>query len=63
MERISNAPISSNQIVRLDVVSLLPKVPSDDTLAGLRDKLAADPLLEEGACIPIDNLIEMLTFC
>ena len=25
--------------------------------------MAADPLLEECTCIPIDNLIEMLTFC
>ena len=29
----------------------------------LRDKLAADPLLEERTCIPIDNPMEMLTFC
>ena len=31
--------------------------------AVVRDKLAADPLLEEYTCIPIDNLMEMLTFC
>ena len=60
MERISDAPILSNQIVSLDVVSLFTKVPTDKTLA---DKLAADPLLEERTCIPRDNLMEMLTFC
>ena len=39
-------------------------IPStDETLAVVRDKLAADPLLEERTCIPIDNLMEMLTFC
>ena len=38
-------------------------VPTDETLAGVRDKLAADPSLEERTCIPIDNLMEMLTFC
>ena len=30
-------------------------------LAVVWDKLAADPLLEERTCIPIDNLMEMLT--
>ena len=25
--------------------------------------MAADPLLEECTCIPMDNLMEMLTFC
>ena len=63
MERIRDAPIHSNQMVSLDVVSLFTKVPTDETLAVVRDKLAADPLLEERTCIPIDNLTEMLTFC
>ena len=63
MERIDDAPIHSNQMVSLDVVSLFTKVPTDETLAVERDKLAADPLLEEGTCIPIDNLMELLTFC
>ena len=58
MERISDALIHYNQMVSLDVVSLFT---NDETLAVVRDKLAADPLLEEGTCIPIDNL--MLTFC
>ena len=44
-------------------MSLFTKVPTDETLAVVRDKLAADPLLEEHTCIPIDNLMEMLTFC
>ena len=63
MEIISNAPVRPNQIVSLDVVSLLTKVPTDETIAMVRDKLTTDPLLEERACIPIDNLMEMLTFC
>ena len=63
IEKISDAPIHSNQMVSLDVVSLFTKVPTDETLAVVRDKLAADPLLEERTCIPIDNLMEMLTFC
>ena len=62
-ERISNAPIHSNQIVSLDVVNLFKKIPIDGTHAVIRDKLAADPLLEECIYIPIDNLMEMLTFC
>ena len=62
MERISDAPIYSNQMVSLDVVSLFTKVPTDETLAVVRDKLAADPLLEERTYIRIGNLMEMLTF-
>ena len=50
-------------MVTLDVVNLFTKVPTDETLTAVRDKLAADPLLEERTCIPIDNLMEMLTFC
>ena len=50
-------------MVSLDVVGLFTKVPTDETLAVVRDKLAADPLLEEHTCILIDNLMEMLTFC
>ena len=63
VERITVAPIHSNQMVSFDVVSLFTKVPTDETLAVVRDKLAADPLLEERTCIPIYNLMEMLTFC
>ena len=63
VERISDAPIHSNQMVSLDVVSLFTKVPTDETLTVVQDKLAADPLLEERTRIPIDNLMEMLTFC
>ena len=62
MERISNAPICYKQIVSLDVVSLFTKVPTDETLAVVRGKLTADPLLEERTCIQIDNRMEMLTF-
>ena len=50
-------------MVSLDIVSLFTKVPTDKTLAVVRDKLVADPLLEERIYISIDNLMEMLTFC
>ena len=63
VERISDAPIHAIQMVSLDVVSLFTKVPTDETLAVVQDKLATDPLLEARTCILIDNLIEMLTFC
>ena len=63
MERISDALIHSNQMVSLNVVGLFTKVPTDETLAVVRDKLTADPLLEKRTCIPIANLMEMLTFC
>ena len=63
VERISDACIHSNQMVSLDVENLFTKVPTDETLAVVRDKLAADLLLEECTCIPIDNLMEILTFC
>ena len=62
VERISDAPIHSNQMVSLDVVSLFTKVPTDETLAVVWDRLAANHLLEERTSIPIDNLMEMLTF-
>ena len=60
VERISNVPIHSNQMVSLDVVSLFTKVPTDEAFAVVRDKLAADPLLEERTSISIGNLMEML---
>ena len=50
-------------MVSWDVVSLFTTVPTDEILAIVRDKLAAYPLLKERTCIPIDNLMEMLTFC
>ena len=48
-------------MVSLDVVRLFTKAHTDVTLAVVRDKLTADPLLEERTWIPIDNLMEMLT--
>ena len=50
-------------MVSLVIVSLFTKVPTDETLAIVRHKLAADPLLKECTFIPIDNLMEILTFC
>ena len=46
VERISDAPIHSNQMLSLDVVSLFTKISTDETLAVVWDKMAADPLLE-----------------
>ena len=60
VERISEAPNHSNQ---MDVVSLFIKVPTDETLSVVRDKLTADSLLEERTFIPIDNQMKILTFC
>ena len=62
MEKICKAPIPSNQMVSQDV-SLFTRVPTDERLTVIWDKLAADPSLEECTCIPIDKLMEMLTFC
>ena len=58
---IGNAPIHSNQMVSLDVVNLFKKVPTDETLTLVWDKLATDLSLEECTCISVDNLMEMLT--
>ena len=63
VERISDASFHSNQMVSLDVMSLFTKVFTDETLAIVLTKLDADSLLEERICNPIDNLMEMLTFC
>ena len=54
---------TSNQMVSRDVVSQFMRVPQNQTLTVVWDKLAADSSLEEHTCIPIDNLMEMLTFC
>ena len=43
VERISVVPFHFNQMVSLDVVSRFTKVPTDEALAVVRDKLAADP--------------------
>ena len=48
-------------MVSIDVISLFMRVSTDETLRVVRDKLAADPSLEERTSIPIDKLIEMLT--
>ena len=58
VERISNAPIHSNRMVSLYVVSSFTKVPTNETLAVVWDKQAADLLLEECTYILIDNLME-----
>ena len=41
----------------------MPRHSTDETLAVVWDKLAADSVLEECTCIPINNLRERLTFC
>ena len=63
MEKICKVPIHSNQMMSLDVVSLFMRVSTDETQTVVQDKLVADPSLEECICIPIDNLMKMLTFC
>ena len=60
MEKIRKVPIHSNQMVSLDVVSLFPRVPTDEILTVIRGKLEADPSLEEHTSISIDHLMEML---
>ena len=62
-KKICKAPIHSKQMVSLDVVSMFTRVSTEETLTMVLDKFAADSLLEECACIPIDNLMKMLTFC
>ena len=63
MERISYASIRFNQMISLDIVSLFTKVPTDEILAVVQDKLIVDSLLEKCNYIPTDNLMKMLTFC
>ena len=63
VENICKAPIHSNQIVSLDKVSMFTMVSTDKIPTMVQDKLAADPLLKEHTCIPIDKLMEMFTFC
>ena len=62
VERISNVPIRFDQMVSLDIISQFTKVPTNEILTVVCDKLAADPLLEECTGILIDNLMEILTF-
>ena len=50
-------------MVSIYVVSMFTGVPTDETLTVVRNKLTADPSLKEHTCIPIDNLMEMLTLC
>ena len=63
VEIIKDASILSNQMVSLDMVSFFTKVPMEETLSIVRDRFAFDSSLEERTSIPIDNLMEMLTFC
>ena len=44
-------PFVPTKNVGIDVVRLFTKVPTDDTLAVVLDKLAADPLLEGRTCV------------
>ena len=49
-------------VVSLDIISQFTRLPTDETLTGIRAKLVADLSLEKRTCIPKDNLMEMLTF-
>ena len=48
-------------MVSKNVVILFTRVPTEETITAVRDKLAVDPSLEERTRISIDNLMEMLT--
>ena len=52
----------ASSIVSLDVISLFPKIPTNQTLAVVQDKLTVDPLLGERTYIRNDNQMDMLTF-
>lgn len=39
METIKDALINPNQIVRWDVMNLFTKIPTDEALSGMQDKL------------------------
>ena len=45
--KINKTPIHSNQMVSLNIVSLFLRVPTEEILTVVRDKLAADHSLEE----------------
>ena len=51
------------QHMRWFLISLFTKVPTDKTLAVVGVILTTDPFLEKRTCIPIDNLLEVFTFC
>ena len=63
MEKVSKALIHSNQMLSLSAVSLFTRVKTYESISVVQDKLAAYPSFEEHTCIPIDNLMHMLTFC
>ena len=53
----------SDEIVKLNAVSVFMRILTNKTQTGVQDKFVVDLLLEECICILKDNLIEILTFC
>lgn len=56
------APIRSNRILSLDMVTLFSRVPIDEALTVVRNRLESASSLGEYINITIDNHMEMLTF-
>ena len=49
-------------MMSLDAVGLFTKVPTDETLAAVQDKLAADPLLKEHTCIAKGTIVSCVYY-
>lgn len=59
VETIKEASIYKNWIVCLYIVSLFTKVPTDEVLLVVQNRLESYPSLEEHARVPIDSLMKM----
>ena len=63
VERLKDAPISTSLMVSFDVVNLFGMIPVDEALVIIREKLENDEDLEERSAIPVNSLMELVTFC
>ena len=50
-------------MVSFDVVNLFGMIPVEEALAIIREKLENDEDLEERTPIPVNNIMELVTFC